>query len=121
MKNQAYHMTMLFDFYGEVLTPRQKEFYDLYYNHDLSLSEIAQNANITRQGVRDVIVRGEHILLELEEKTGIIARFHTMRSQFDELEQIAGRLSTLAQRHDDKNLEQIARDISTLVTDMQKE
>ena len=57
MKNQTFRMTMLFDFYGELLTDRQKEFYDLYYNEDLSLSEIAENYGISRQGVRDVIVR----------------------------------------------------------------
>ena len=50
MKSQAYRMAMLFDFYGDVLTPRQKEFYDLYYNEDLSLAEIAENNGITRQG-----------------------------------------------------------------------
>ena len=59
MKNQTYRMTMLFDFYGELLTDRQKEFFDLYYNEDLSLSEIAENEGISRQGVRDVIVRAE--------------------------------------------------------------
>ena len=53
MKNQAYRMAMLYDFYGDLLTPRQKEFYDLYYNDDLSLAEIAENYDITRQGVRD--------------------------------------------------------------------
>ena len=42
MKSQAYRMAMLYDFYGDLLTPRQKEFYDLYYNDDLSLSEIAK-------------------------------------------------------------------------------
>ena len=50
MKNQAYRMAMLYDFYGDLLTPRQKEFYDLYYNDDLSLAEIAENYDITRQG-----------------------------------------------------------------------
>ena len=59
MKNQAYRMAMLYDFYGDLLTPRQKEFYDLYYNDDLSLAEIAENYDITRQGVRDIIVRAE--------------------------------------------------------------
>ena len=67
MKNQTYRMTMLFDFYGEVLTPRQKEFFDLYYNEDLSLAEIAENYGISRQGVRDVIVRAEAIMTEAAE------------------------------------------------------
>ena len=62
MKNQTYRMTMLFDFYGEVLTERQKEFFDLYYNEDLSLAEISENYGITRQGVRDVIVRAEGVM-----------------------------------------------------------
>ncbi|MEI3305709.1 MAG: YlxM family DNA-binding protein [Dysosmobacter sp.] len=70
MKNQTYRMTMLFDFYGELLTDRQKEFFDLYYNEDLSLAEIAENAGISRQGVRDVIVRAEGIMQEVEDKTG---------------------------------------------------
>ena len=71
MKNQTYRMTMLFDFYGELLTERQKEFFDLYYNEDLSLAEIAENAGISRQGVRDVIVRAEAILTELAKQHGI--------------------------------------------------
>ena len=66
MKNQTYRMTMLFDFYGELLTDRQKEFFDLYYNEDLSLSEIAENEGISRQGVRDVIVRAEAAMQEIE-------------------------------------------------------
>ena len=70
MKNQTYRMTMLFDFYGELLTDRQKEFFDLYYNEDLSLSEIAENEGISRQGVRDVIVRAEAAMQEIEDKTG---------------------------------------------------
>ncbi|MFR4334537.1 MAG: YlxM family DNA-binding protein [Lawsonibacter sp.] len=90
MKSQAYRMAMLFDFYGDVLTPRQKEFYDLYYNEDLSLAEIAENNGITRQGVRDVIVRAEAILTDLEDKTGLIKRFHAMRKQLQEVAAAAG-------------------------------
>ena len=61
MKNQTYRMTMLFDFYGEVLTPRQKEFFDLYYNEDLSLAEIAENYGISRQFNQRSVVFAEDI------------------------------------------------------------
>ena len=74
MKNQTYRMTMLYDFYGELLTDRQKEFFDLYYNEDLSLSEIAENSGISRQGVHDSIVRAEAVLKSCEEKIGCVAR-----------------------------------------------
>lgn len=89
MKNQAYRMALLFDFYGEMLTERQKEFYDLYYNEDLSLTEIAENYNMSRQGVRDAIVRAEATLEELEEKTGIIRRFQERAAQLKELSDVA--------------------------------
>ena len=117
MKNQAYRMAMLYDFYGDLLTDRQKEFYDLYYNEDLSLAEIAENYGITRQGVRDVIVWAEAYLTEIEDKTGLIRRFHTMQGQLrevadcaekilalndaklgsDELEALAGRVKSLSE------------------------
>jgi predicted DNA-binding protein YlxM (UPF0122 family) len=73
--------TMLFDFYGDLLTNKQREYYDLYHNEDLSLSEIAESAGITRQGVYDIITRAEHTLMEMEEKTGIIRRFIEMQSE----------------------------------------
>ena len=97
MKNQAYRMALLYDFYGDMLTDRQKEFYDLYYNEDLSLAEIAENYGITRQGVRDVIVRAEAILTELEDKTGIIRRFHSMQEQFGQMERA---VDAIAQRNE---------------------
>ena len=97
MKNQAYRMALLYDFYGDMLTDRQKEFYDLYYNEDLSLAEIAENYGITRQGVRDVIVRAEAVLTELEDKTGIIKRFHKMQGQFAQIQEA---VDHIAQRND---------------------
>ena len=95
MKSQAYRMTMLYDFFGDMLTDRQKEFYDLYYNEDLSLSEIAENYGISRQGVRDVIVRAEATLTELEEKTGIIKRFHKMQEELAAMESTEDRIAQL--------------------------
>ena len=96
MKSQAYRMALLYDFYGDTLTDRQKEFYDLYYNEDLSLSEIAENYGISRQGVRDVIVRAEAALTELEDKTGIIRRFHVMQ---DQLKALLADVDAIAQRN----------------------
>lgn len=92
MKNQAYRMAMLFDFYGDLLTDRQKEFYDLYYNEDLSLAEIAENYGISRQGVRDVIVRAEAAMTEIEDKTHLIRRFYRMQEELAAMEQAADRL-----------------------------
>ena len=92
MKNQAYRMAMLFDFYGDLLTERQREFYDLYYNEDLSLAEIAENYGISRQGVRDVIVRAEAAMSEIEEKTHIIRRFHQSQAAIAAIDQAADQL-----------------------------
>ncbi|HJC41465.1 MAG TPA: DNA-binding protein [Candidatus Intestinimonas pullistercoris] len=115
MKNQAYRMAMLYDFYGDLLTDRQKEFYDLYYNEDLSLAEIAENYGITRQGVRDVIVRAEAYLTEIEDKTGLIRRFHTMQGQLREVADCAGRILALNDEHlNSQELEDLAGRIKSL-------
>ena len=112
MKNQTYRMTMLFDFYGELLTPRQKEFFDLYYNEDLSLAEIAENAGISRQGVRDVIVRAEAAMQEVEDKTGIIKRFEAQRPHLDAIESAAAEVQTINYRqYENHRLEELADSI----------
>ena len=115
MKNQAYRMAMLYDFYGDLLTDRQKDFYDLYYNEDLSLAEIAENYGITRQGVRDVIVRAEAYLTEIEDKTGLIRRFHTMQSQLREIADCVRQVTDLNdQRLGSDELEVLASRIQSL-------
>ena len=74
MKRDAYEMSLLFDFYGETLTEKQRMLFDLYYNQDLSLGEIAENEGISRQGVHDTIARAEGALLSLETHLGCVAR-----------------------------------------------
>lgn len=64
--------SQLLDIYGGMLTQKQHEMLEFYYNDDLSLSEIAANEGISRQGVRDSIKRGEESLLELDSKIGVI-------------------------------------------------
>ena len=108
MKNQTYRMTMLFDFYGELLTQRQREFFDLYYNEDLSLAEIAENEGITRQGVRDVIVRAEAQMQELEDKTGLIKRFQAHQPHLNAIAAAAQTLRNINQRlYQDPQLAQL--------------
>ena len=69
----------LLDFYGDMLTGTQREVTDAYYNQDLSLAEIAEDRDITRQGVRDAIKRAEQQLLEMEERLGLGRRFQDMQ------------------------------------------
>lgn len=85
-------ISFLFDFYGEMLTDIQKEAVEYYYNHDLSLAEIAEHSGITRQGVRDSIKRAERQLLEYEEKLGLYERFHRIQSGLGEVKNSAQRL-----------------------------
>ena len=113
MKNQTYRMTMLYDFYGELLTDRQKEFFDLYYNEDLSLGEIAENSGISRQGVRDVIVRAEATMQEFEDKTGLIRRFQQMQDSINVIVESAAELKTINYRqYEDPRIESLVAAIS---------
>lgn len=83
--NSAVMRSMLFDFYGELLTDKQREYFDLRYNEDLSLGEIAEQSGISRQGVWDIIRRAEAAMTDIEEKTGLIRRFLERNAQIDEL------------------------------------
>lgn len=68
-------ITFLLDFYGDMLTDKQREVVEAYYNEDLSLAEIASEKGITRQGVRDAIKRAEQQLVDMEERLGLARRF----------------------------------------------
>ena len=89
-----YKVALLLDIYGEILTEKQRDMVDLYYNEDMSLGEIAQNAGISRQGVRDSIKRAEGILYEMEDKLAfmkkyndLLARVSQIRDQVDLVDQ----------------------------------
>lgn len=78
----------LLDFYGEVLTAKQRDVLEQYYNNDYSLSEIAENFGITRQGVRDAIKHGENTLLDLEEKVGFAKRYRVVEEKLAQLKDL---------------------------------
>lgn len=96
-------IVLLLDCYGELLTERQRDVAELYFNEDLSLTEIAEARGITRQAVRDSIRHSEQALLEMEEKLGMAERITTMR---DCLESI---LRNCGQEHDSEALKQISQ------------
>lgn len=72
-------VSILLDFYGEILTETQRETVDAYYNQDMSLGEIAEDRNISRQGVRDAIKRAEQLLIDMEERLGLAKRFQDVQ------------------------------------------
>ena len=65
-------VSMLLEMYGKLLTERQADIVDLYYNQNLSLAEIGEDFNITKQGVRKGLVEGENKLIDVEEKLGFL-------------------------------------------------
>ena len=75
----------LLDFYGDVLSERKRGVLELYYNEDYSLSEIADEIGISRQGVRDIIKKSEDELIYLEEKLGLYEKFKKIQNSADEL------------------------------------
>ena len=79
---------LLFEFYKNMLTSRQIECVDLYYNEDLSLAEISEHLGITRQGVRDNIKRAEHTMYDTEEKLGLVARFLSIKESLSHIDDV---------------------------------
>ena len=81
-------ITLLYDIYGNMLTEKQAEAIELYYNDDLSLAEIADNSGISRQGVRDNIKRAENVLYSVEEKLGVAKRFLKIKKKLSDIDDI---------------------------------
>ena len=81
-------LTLLYDFYGELLTQKQKQVYEMYYQDDLSLSEIGEELSVSRQAVQDQLKRTEKILLGYEEKLQLVARFQAQNKAVREMKHI---------------------------------
>ena len=82
---QDNNMSMLLDFYGILLTEKQRLALDMYYNMDFSLSEIADNMGATRQCARDFIKKGESHLLRFEEKAGFYRKYQKITEETDRI------------------------------------
>lgn len=103
------NISLLLDFYGDILTERQNEMLNMYYNEDCSLAEIADSFSISRQGVRSVLKKSENVLVDMENKLQLASRFLKMREKSSEI------ASMLQNINNDINNDEISSKIHTLI------
>ena len=104
--------SLLLDFYGELLTEKQRLCCELHFNEDLSLAEIAEQCGVSRQGVWDNIRRAEAALWQIEEKTGLIRRFSETQKRLEAMDDTVRALQALPLGEEAAALtEQLRRDI----------
>ncbi len=119
--DKKYNISTLLDFYGDMLTERQRTAAELYYNEDLSLSEIAEEIGISRQGVRAALVKSKEILIGFESKLGLAQRFYKAKKNVDTLLEYAEKVRAQSEKTGDERLGMIARDIIMLTSKIEKD
>ncbi|NLT63594.1 MAG: DNA-binding protein [Clostridiales bacterium] len=107
-------MTMLLDFYGDLLTPKQRSCFNMHYNEDLSLSEIAEHMEISRQGVRDLIVRAEATLVGTEKKIGLVKRFSEQKLVLDKMQDELNELRHLTDGKANELVEKLLSELDSI-------
>ena len=110
----ALEMALLFDYYGGMLTEKQRDCFDMRYNQDMSLGEIAEEAGISRQGVHDSLARAEAALLAMEEKTGCVARARSQQKSLETICRAAEQLLNIP------GAESLARTVLDAAADMKE-
>ena len=85
----AFEMTLLYDYYGKMLTDKQQEYIDMRYNQDLSLGEIGEIMGVSRQAVNDNLTRTEALLRRMEENIGSVKRDKQIREAIREIRKAA--------------------------------
>lgn len=106
-------LSLLLDFYGELLSEKVRRATELYYNDDLSLSEVAEDMGITRQGVRDLIKRAEGNLYGYEQKLGLYKRFLEMQKGLGSLKESLVKAKSLLDNNTDRS--EIDKEISGMI------
>jgi predicted DNA-binding protein YlxM (UPF0122 family) len=114
--DNVFEISLLLDFYGMMLTPRLYEILDLHYNNDYSLGEIAEQLNISRQGVHDNIKRGKAILNELENKLGLLNKFLMQKEKASSLLKVVENIDSARLGEKDlQQLDQLKRGIKDMI------
>ncbi len=101
---EIYELSILYDFYGELLGDHKKQIFEDYVLNDLSLAEIADNAGISRQGVHDLIKRCTKALREYEERLHLVQKFELTKQMVEEIRQISGEIR---EQHDISRIDEI--------------
>ena len=113
---EATELIMLYDYYGDLLTERQRECFDLRYNQDMSLGEIGEELGISRQGVYDNLSRTEQQLRNMEQKTGCVRRDLQCRKAIQGVYEAAQQLKT----NDDQQVVMLADHILHAIADLKE-
>ena len=99
-------ISLLYDFYGRLLTEKQRQVMELYHEENLSLAEIAEEFGISRQGVHDTLKKAEHLLTEYEDKLGLVAKLMKSRHAIAEIDRIIdGIIDSLTASMEGKSLD----------------
>ena len=106
---------MLYDFYGELLTPHQRKIYEDVVIHDLSLSEIAKEQGISRQGVHDMVKRCTRMLEGYEEKLHLVEKFLSAKRRVEEIHRLTERFH---ESHDETMIREIERISNQLLEEL---
>lgn len=118
MVDKFYEVSLLYDFYGSLLTEKQKEIVELYYGDDLSLGEISESLNISRQGVYDLLKRSEKQLYHYEEKLRLVEKFMEQKRKLKEAYAL---LDSLGKSDNIERIKEILVDVlETDIADMLK-
>ena len=112
----ALEMALLFDYYGGMLTDKQRDCFDMRYNQDLSLGEIAQDMGVSRQAVCDNLRRTEALLRKMEENVGYVGRDLKLRKVLRSIREAAGQLA----QHSDDSVSQPAAQILRTVAEIEE-
>ncbi|MGI6484938.1 MAG: YlxM family DNA-binding protein [Thermoanaerobacterales bacterium] len=106
---------LLYDCYGELLTEKQREIFELYYFHDLSLKEIAEHYDITRQGIHDIIRRAQYVLNKYENKLGMVSKLINMENRIQKVMADVKRLEPDIPVEQRKRLQSIYKDLAMIL------
>ncbi|KNF08782.1 hypothetical protein CLPU_5c00890 [Gottschalkia purinilytica] len=118
MFEKVIEVGILFDFYGKLLSEKQYTAIELYYIHDLSLSEIGEHLNISRQGVHDTLKRAENKLYSYEETLGLVKKFNENRRKIKDILEVVKEIEVESRILNSKNIKRNIEKVEEIITDI---